>query len=100
MEEMMENARKMQECLQNIDQKSMEAMEEKSRKIAQRIENLCRAGKRDQAQRFAIESGRELAASEEMRKMQECSKMMQGMKPPTTLPSEKELQQHHICDNY
>ncbi len=100
MQKMMENARKMQECMSRIDQSAVEAMASKAQEVERQIKSLCQAGRRDQAQKRAIEFGREMAANKEMQKMQACGKMMQGMMPQTNLPSEKELKQRHICDGY
>ncbi len=90
----------MQKCMRDIDQSAMESLAHRSQEIELKIKSLCQAGKRDEAQNLAIEFGREIAANEEMEKMQRCGKMMRGMIPPINLPSEQEMKQHHICDGY
>ncbi len=69
MQKMMENARKMQECMSRIDQSAVEAMASKAQEVERQIKSLCQAGRRDQAQKRAIEFGREMAANKEMQKM-------------------------------
>ncbi|HHJ38980.1 MAG: hypothetical protein AXA67_10885 [Methylothermaceae bacteria B42] len=100
MQRMMENAQKMQECMQGIDQAAIEPIEAKSREFEQKVKALCLAGKRDEAQKLAIQFGREMAANETVKKIQQCSKIMQGMMPRMNVPSPQELKEHHICDNY
>ncbi len=104
MQKMMEGMQKMQECMRNVDQSAMEAMASKAEAIEKRIQTLCQAGRRDQAQNLAIDFGRKMASSEAMKQMRQCGEMMRGrmpeMAPKTTLPSEEELKKRHICDHY
>ncbi len=100
MQRMLEKAQKMQECMQGIDEAAIKAMEEKSKAFEQKVKALCQAGKRDEAQQLAIQFGREMAANETMKKIQQCSKIMQGMMPQLHIPSQQKLKEQHICDSY
>lgn len=100
MEKMMEQAEKMEQCLQGIDERALDQFSARSEKIEAEIRTLCRAGKRSEAQRVAIDFGREVAASKEMQKLRECASIMRGMGGATPLPTPKELERRHICDDY
>ena len=92
MQQMMESAGKMQECMAKIDQKAMDAYAAKGEKMHAEIQKLCAAGKRDEAQKMAMEYGREMASSKEMQAMQQCGMMA---KQSVTGGGEK---QGHVCD--
>ena len=92
MQQMMEGAGKMQECMAKIDQKDMDAITAKSEKVNGEIKKLCAAGKRDEAQITAMDYGKEMAASKEMQAMQQCGMANQmAMTDPGEKPG-------HVCD--
>ena len=92
MQQMMENAGKMQDCMAHMDQKAMDAYAAKGEKMHADIQKLCAAGKRDEAQKMAVEYGKEMASSKEMQAMQQCGMAKQM---PVTGGAEK---QGHVCD--
>ena len=93
MQQMMENSGKMQECMEKIDQKSMDAYAARGEKMHAEIMKLCAAGKRDEAQKMAIDYGKEMASSKEMQAMQKCGMMAKQM-PMTG----HEGKQGQVCD--
>jgi len=90
MQQMMENAGKMQDCMAQMDQQAMDAYAAKGEKVNAEITKLCAAGKRDEAQKMAVDYGKEMASSKEMQAMQQC-----GMATPMTGQGEKP---GHVCD--
>ena len=104
MQKMMQQAQKMQSCMQNIDQAKLEAIDKRSSEILANIDSLCASGKRDEAQQTAISYGKEMAKDSTMQAMRKCSEMMsgemmQGMMPKTPLMDlDKDLTSHHVCD--
>ena len=100
MQQMMENAQKMQACMSEVDQSAMEAMAREAQTFHAEIKALCAAGKRDQAMSDAMRFGKRVSASPEMLKMQVCQKHMQGMMPDMLrgLPDPKNPGTSHICD--
>jgi hypothetical protein len=104
MQKMMQQAQKMQSCMQNIDQAKLEAIDQRSSEIFANIDSLCASGKRDEAQAKAISYGKELAKDPTMQAMRKCSEMMsgemmQGMMPKTPLMDlDKDLSSRHVCD--
>lgn len=95
MQQMMEHAEKMQECMGKIDQKAMETHAARAEKVDAEIKGLCAAGKRDEAQKLAMDYGKEMAASREMQDMKKCGEMMQGMVPPHASGENP----GHVCDS-
>lgn len=97
MQQMMEGAGKMQECMAKVDQKAMDALTAKGEKVNAEIKKLCAAGKRDEAQKKAMDYGKEMAASKEMQAMQKCGAMAQGMMPQHPGPGDGK-KPGHVCD--
>ena len=97
MQQMMENAQKMQACMSEVDQSAMEAMARDAQAFQQN-KALCAAGKRDQAMSDAIAYGQQVNASPEMRKMQACRKYMEGMMPKIPVLDSPTAGGSHICD--
>ncbi len=97
MEKMMQG---IEECMRNVDRSAIKSMASKAKAMQKRIEALCQAGKRDQAQNLAFEFAIETASSEPMKQARKCGEMMREMMPRTPFPSEDELKQSHICDRY
>ena len=104
MQKMMQQAQKMQSCMQNIDQAKLEAIDQRSSQILANIDSLCASGKRDEAQAKAISYGKEMAKDPTMQAMKKCGEMMsgemmQGMMPKTPLMDlDKDLSSRHVCD--
>ena len=104
MQKMMQQAQKMQSCMQNIDQAKLEAIDQRSSQILANIDSLCASGKRDEAQAKAISYGKEMAKDPTMQAMKKCgemmsSEMMEGMMPKTPLMDlDKDLTSRHVCD--
>ena len=104
MQKMMQQAQKMQSCMQNIDQAKLKAIDQRSSQILAKIDSLCASGKRDEAQAKAISYGKEMAKDPTMQAMKKCGEMMsseimQGMMPKTPLMDlDKDLSSRHVCD--
>ena len=98
MQQMMENAQKMQACMSEVDQAAMEAMASDAQAFQKKIKALCAAGKREQAMSDAIAYGKQVNASPDMKKMRECGKYMQGMMPDMHIPDPTTEDGSHICD--
>jgi hypothetical protein len=101
MQNMMQQAEKMQACMAGIDQSDLEKFEQRANQMQARVDTLCASGKRDEAQKEGIAFAREVSSNESMKKMQTCGKMMEGTMPgmptmPQDAPGESENQ--HICD--
>ena len=96
---MMEQAQKMQECMGKVDPSVMETMQREGQAMASRVDALCAAGKRDEAQDEAIAYGKKLNASSEFKQVRKCGEMMRGAMPQTTMPTPEDLAKGlHVCD--
>ena len=100
-EAMMEDAQKMEDCMQNIDQEEMRALEQQAKQMESEVQALCAAGKRDQAQRKAMTFAKEVAKNPAVQEMKKCGEMMKdfipGM-PGMTETDEGDKSEQHICD--
>ena len=97
MQQMMENAGKMQDCMANMDQKAMDDFAARGEKVRAEIKKLCTAGKRDEAQKMAIDYGKEMSTSREMQAMRKCGQMAQGM--VGAMPGQGDgSKPGHVCD--
>ena len=102
MQNMMQQAQKMQACMAEIDQSEMKKFEQRANQMQTKVETLCASGKRDEAQEEGIAFAREISSNESMEKMQTCSKMMEGTIPGMpTMPQNAsgEGDNQHICDH-
>lgn len=101
MQMMMENARKMQECMDRIDPSLFDQLEQKGREMETEIKALCAAGKRDEAEKKAMAYGREMNNTKGMKDLQKCGEMGKGMMEHMPVIREKmqEGKSGHICDN-
>ncbi|PSJ17700.1 hypothetical protein [Nitrosomonas supralitoralis] len=101
MQQLMQQAQQMEECMSGIDEKAMEALGKKSQAMEAEIKSLCQANKRSQAQSTAIQFGLSMSQDENIRIAKECGEMAMGMLPKMDYPtSEKDLKGRHICDSY
>lgn len=101
MQQMMQQAESMQNCMANIDEAEMQSFQQKAEAMDIEVKTLCAAGKRDAAMARAMAFGKEAAQSKIMQEMKNCGEGMKNMMP--TLP--KTAQAHddshapkHICD--
>lgn len=106
MQRMMEQARKAQMCMEQIDRAELQRMADQAQAVEAEIKNLCAAGKRDEAQRIGMKYGLEMSQSEVAREMRRCSEMMAGAiagfggMGHAGLPSMEDMENQHICDAY
>ena len=100
MQQMMEQAKKMQECMAKVDQSALDVLAVKSEKIHKEMKALCDAGNRDQAQKTAIAYSKEISTSKEMKAMKKCTEMATNMMQdmPMMQDMDKDYKKLHICD--
>lgn len=101
MQNMMQQAQKMQTCMQGIDQTRVKAFEQQASTVEARVKSLCADGKRDDAQQEAVTFAREMSSDPDIQKIMECGKMMSGMLPPMPFieqASGKNESAGHVCD--
>ena len=108
MQKMMANMQKAEACMQNVDEGNLREFEQQARQMEAKVDGLCAAGKRDEAQSQAMSFYKEMTANPDIKKMRECSKLMEGVVPdlasmtgmPTASTDDGEPgKDEHICDN-
>ena len=62
------------------------------------LKSLCQQGKRDEAQRKAIEFSKEVLNSPSIQTIKECTKNMQMNGFTPEIPDFEDLENRHICD--
>ncbi|MBS4050526.1 MAG: hypothetical protein KGZ69_04920 [Methylomonas sp.] len=101
MQQMMQQAQSMQNCMANIDQSEMEAFQHKAEAMDAEVKALCAEGKRDEAMARAMAFGKETAQSTLMQDMKKCGEGMKNLMPnlPKTAQAPDEGgKPRHICD--
>lgn len=99
MQNMMQKMQEMQQCMESIDQSQLDRIQSRSEQFKREIDALCGEGKRDQAQKLAMNFAKEIGSDPSMKKMQECSKLAQDAMPNMVQEfEEKDYSQHHVCD--
>lgn len=100
MQQMMEQAHKMQECMAGIDQSALDALAARTEKMEQEVRALCDAGQRDQAQKLAMKYGKEISAAPVMKDLQKCGEMAKGMMQHMPMMDlHDDLEDRHVCDD-
>lgn len=102
MQQMMQQAEKMQTCMASIDQAEMDAFQKSAEQMEADVEALCAAGKRDAANARAMKFGQEAASNKAMQQMRKCGEGMQNMIPKIAATAAErdsgDAQPQHICD--
>jgi hypothetical protein len=98
MQQMMEQAQKMQTCMADLDRVALEEMKQESDALMSEVKALCDAGERDEAQDKAIAWGKKIARSDQMQQMKKCGEMMQGVMPMQPPTPDELAARGHICD--
>lgn len=77
----------------------METMRREGQAMAAKVDALCAAGERDDAQDEAMAYGKKLNASSEFKQVRKCGEMMRGAMPQTLMPTHEDLEKGlHVCD--
>ena len=102
-QDMMVQMQEMGACMQSIDQKELKALEKDTDKFEAEMKGLCKDGKRDEAQKKAIEFSKKMMNSSALKTMIKCTeKISATMKEmmPNMDPKEiaKDYSNHHVCD--
>jgi hypothetical protein len=99
MQKMMQQMEQMQSCMEKIDEEQLKALEKRSNRLEREVKALCDNGKRDEAQKKAIEFGKEIAKDPSMKQMRQCGEMVATMVPKMAFADEnKPGDDHHVCD--
>ncbi|HID81209.1 MAG TPA: hypothetical protein EYH06_02430 [Chromatiales bacterium] len=101
MQNMMQQAQKMQACMQNIDQAKMQALGDKAKQVESEIKALCAKGERAKAEKKALKFAQEINNSPDVAAARKCGEMMRGIMPSMGFidKSPKEKSGGHICDD-
>jgi Skp family chaperone for outer membrane proteins len=99
MQQMMEQAQKMQACMQDIDQSRLPELERRSHDMQAEVKSLCAEGKRDRAEQTAMDFAMEMSQDKDLQAMRKCGEMMQGVMPKIPpIGYERSAKNKHICD--
>lgn len=102
MQQLMQQAQTMQNCMANIDQAEWQAFQQKAEAMDAEVKALCAAGKRDAAMARAMAFGKDTAQSSIMQDMKKCGEGMKNMLPnlPKTVHPTEDIsgKPRHICD--
>ena len=80
-QQMMQEAQKMQQCMDKLDQQAMQKLADDAQAMGQEIEALCKKGKRDAAKNLAMEFGLKMSEDVNFKQAQKCGEGMQKMLP-------------------
>ena len=100
MMKMMEQAQKVQACMQGIDESAFENIEAEGKAMQAEIKGLCAHGERDEAQDKAQAYAADMMGRPEMAKMRKCGEMLRGMLPEMPFDNfEEKYANSHVCDD-
>lgn len=100
LQQMMQQAKGMQTCMQNIDQSELQAFGERAKQMSAETKALCANGERDEAMRKAMVFAKEVVANSAMQEMKKCGEGMKNMMPKIAAIAQDEQGNsgRHICD--
>jgi hypothetical protein len=102
--ETMQKLQEMAACMAQIDQNEMKAMEKETEAFEAEAKGLCKSGKRDEAQKLAMEFGKKIVNSPVLVTMRECTEgladSLKGMMPDMSAEKmTKDFSNKHVCDD-
>lgn len=102
-EQMMLGIMQMQSCIaENVDASYLESIASDSEAIANKIEQLCQAGQRQQAQDTAMDYAKKMQNDANFQAMQKCMARMGDALPDTQKRQDNflmdDLNKNHVCD--
>jgi len=101
MQAMMEKAKQMQVCMQNIDQVKMHEFQQRAKQMSEDVQALCSAGSRTEAMDRAMAFSADIASNTAMQQVKKCGEIMQGVVPDLLGMAEAyqdDGSSQHICD--
>ena len=103
MQNMMQQMKKAQACMEKIDQSELDALENKANQFEAEMKSLCASGKRDAAQERAMVYMKEIVNSSVVKEAKKCGEMMKGtmqgmMQDMAFVDQDKDYTRQHVCD--
>lgn len=98
MEFLLREAARLQACLKEVDEKSMEELRAKGETAAAEVRQMCDSGQREQAQAYAIDSARALADIPAAQKLQQCTGALSTLLDALPLLGATAVQGANVCD--
>ena len=83
--EMMEKLKKLEKCMQGLDQTELRRLEKQSVEVQSEISALCASGQQAQAQAKAITFAEQMVESLAIKQFKKCAKDMEDMMPAIPL---------------
>ena len=99
LQRMMQQAQEMQACFAKLDQSTMDQLRVRGESMTAEVQQLCTAGKRDDATRLAMQYAQEMAASPQLQSIQQCGTLAQSLIAdlPFATPGQ-DGGPAHVCD--
>ncbi|NNK96456.1 MAG: hypothetical protein HKP41_19080 [Desulfobacterales bacterium] len=99
MQKMMQQMKKVQQCMEGIDQSQLNDLQMRAEQMKREIDTLCAQGSRSKAQKTALSFSKEIAKDPSMNQMRKCGELAQGAIPNVpTMYDEKDMASKHVCD--
>jgi len=98
MQQMMQQMKKMQQCLLQVDETELRTYEAEILQLEPELRELCQANKRDLAQQKAIDFSQRISQSPSMKIIKSCTKNMQANGFMPTIPEFNDHDSRHVCD--
>ncbi len=103
-EQMMQGMMQMQRCMaENVDASYLESMSKSGEAIANKIEQMCQAGQRQQAQDAAMDYAKKMQSDKNFQALQKCMAQMGDILPNSQSLQDNfimdDLNKNHVCDD-
>lgn len=100
-QKMMQQAQAMQACMEQVDQTALQKFQVRAREVNEEIKSLCAAGKRDEAQKVAMDFAMEAEKDKAVQEMKKCGELAKDMMPQQMPETYEDLDysRQHVCDH-
>lgn len=100
-QKMMQQAQELQACMQKVDQTELQKFQQRAMEVNDDIKALCEAGKRSEAQKMAMDFGKESEKNAAVQEMKKCGELAKGMIPQNMPQANEEIDysKEHVCDH-
>jgi len=100
MQQFLKNLEKTQNCMANVDQSKLKALETRSKKFRAEVKSLCDGGNRGTAQKKAIAFRNEMIKSPTVKTLKGCTEELGDMVSKLTVAEYTEKDSNsHVCDS-
>lgn len=104
MGKLMQAMQEMQQCMAKVDRGELQKLEAEGEEFSREIEELCKQGKRDKAQKKAIKYSKQIMKNPALKQMKKCTEITKDLMPEGSSGADESFdfdpdRDGHVCDS-